>query len=99
VNDAEADAYFATREREKQIGAWASQQSQPLTNREELEARIAEVEARFKGKPVPRPPHWSGWRLTPARYEFWSQGDFRLHERECFERNADGSWRRFLLYP
>lgn len=99
VNAATADAYFASRDREKQIGAWASLQSQMLGSRAELEARIAEVTKKYEGKPIPRPPHWSGWRLLPERFEFWSQGDFRLHARDVYARKPDGTWQHALLYP
>jgi pyridoxamine 5'-phosphate oxidase len=97
VSAAEADAYFATRGREKQLGAWASRQSETLPNRTALEARIAEAAARFPNT-VPRPAHWSGWRLSPQRIEFWIQKDYRLHERELFTRNAAG-WESSALYP
>lgn len=100
VSDAEADAYFATRERGKQIGAWASFQSQPLENRELLSERLAQFNAVYEGLSVPRPPHWSGWRLSPMRMEFWSQGEFRLHEREVFIReDAVAPWKQGFLYP
>lgn len=100
VSDAEADAYFASRERGKQIGAWASLQSQPMANRAEFETRIAEVTRRYEGATVPRPPHWSGWRLIPTSLEFWSQGEFRLHERELYTRpGVDAPWQLSLLYP
>ena len=98
VSDAEADAYFASRARESQIGAWASQQSQDLSSMDELRARVAEVEARFADQPVPRPPHWSGRRVRPSSIEFWHAGDFRLHERRRFERDGDG-WRMRRLFP
>lgn len=100
VSDAEADAYFASRPRKRQLGAWASQQSRPLANRAELEARNAEFEKKFASGEVPRPPHWSGWRLTPLAMEFWINSDARLHERELFTRpRADAPWQHSLLYP
>jgi pyridoxamine 5'-phosphate oxidase len=97
VPDAEADAYFATRPRESQLGAWASLQSQPLPDRETFEARIAEIAARFPDV-VPRPPRWSGWRVTPERIEFWQARDGRWHEREVFWHEPEG-WRFGLVYP
>lgn len=98
VDGNEADAYFATRPRESQIGAWASRQSQPLSGRDELEARIADFDRKFEGGPVPRPEFWSGFRLVPARIEFWKRGEFRLHERIVYTRNVQG-WTFEQVYP
>lgn len=96
--DADADAYFASRGRDSQIGAWASDQSRPLGSRSEFLARIAKVAARYMIGPVPRPPHWGGFRLRPERIEFWSDRPHRLHERQLFTRTTDG-WDEGLLYP
>jgi pyridoxamine 5'-phosphate oxidase len=98
VSEAEGDAYFATRHRDSQLGAWASDQSRPLPSRAVFEARFAEMEARFAGGGVPRPPHWSGFRVMPERIEFWSDRAHRLHERRLFTRSAAG-WDESLLYP
>ena len=98
VSAAEADAYFASRPRGSQIGAWASLQSQPLASRAVFEQRIIETEARFEGMDVPRPPHWSGFRVLPERIEFWYGAGFRLHERDCYERSGE-VWSRVALYP
>lgn len=98
VSDATADAYFATRGRDSQLGAWASDQSRPLDSRATFEARFAEMTARFDGKNVPRPPHWSGYCLTPVHFEFWQDQAHRLHERRIFSRNGD-DWTEGLLYP
>ena len=98
VTEAEADAYHAARARSSQIGAWASDQSRELPDRLALERRIAEMGLKFGLGPVPRPPHWSGFRLTPRSLEFWRDRPFRLHERLAFER-ADGGWSVKRLYP
>ena len=98
VTPGEADAYFATRARSAQIGAWASDQSRELPDRLALERRIGEMGLRFGLGPVPRPPHWSGFRLMPQRIEFWRDRPFRLHERLLFER-AGEAWTVRRLYP
>lgn len=95
---AEADAYFATRSRQSQLGAWASRQSEPLASREALLAGVAEAEARFAEGPVPRPDYWRGYRVTPERMEFWQDGAFRLHDRVVFAR-AGARWSKTRLNP
>jgi pyridoxamine 5'-phosphate oxidase len=94
----EADSYFATRARDSQLGAWASDQSRPLDSRAAFEARYEAMRAQYDGRDVPRPPRWAGWRVVPERIEFWSDRAHRLHERRLFTRQADG-WSEGLLYP
>jgi pyridoxamine 5'-phosphate oxidase len=98
VSDAEADAYFASRARDSRIGAWASTQSETLESMALLRDRVVAAEARFGTGPVPRPPHWSGWRVRPRRIEFWHAGEFRLHERRVFERDGE-QWTMRRLFP
>ena len=98
VSDAEADAYFATRPRLSQLGAWASRQSRPMAGRFELEQAVAAAGLRFGLGRVPRPPHWSGFRVVPTRIEFWQQRAFRHHDRQLFVREA-GGWRAQWLFP
>jgi pyridoxamine 5'-phosphate oxidase len=100
VTDAEADTYFATRPKQAQIGAWASKQSQELESRFAFEQAIAKVAAKHVIGDVPRPPGWSGWRITPSRIEFWHDRPFRLHDRIEFRRDAAGQpWSKTRMYP
>lgn len=94
----EADAYFASRPRESQIGAWASKQSATLDSRETFDKQIAFYDSKFEGMDVPRPPHWSGFRVVPEMFEFWYGAEFRLHERQCYER-VNGEWSKRMLFP
>lgn len=98
VSDDDADAYFASRVRGSQIGAWASDQSRPLNGRFELEKRVARFSAKFGIGKVPRPPHWTGYRVVPSAIEFWADKPFRLHERILFAR-TDGGWAQTRLFP
>jgi pyridoxamine 5'-phosphate oxidase len=99
VTDAEADAYYATRARISRLGAWASDQSRVLPDRTVLERRLAEYEARYPGEDVPRPPHWSGYRVLPERFEFWQNMPYRLHDRTVYTRAANGGWIVGKLFP
>ncbi len=98
VSDAEADAYFASRPRTSRLGAWASQQSRPLESRFALEKAVAVYTAKYPIGEVPRPPYWSGYRLTPVEWEFWKDMPFRLHNRVVFRKSGDG-WEKTRLYP
>ena len=99
VSDAEADAYFVSRPRGSQLGAWASLQSETLDSRQAFERRLAGFEHEFADRDVPRPPRWGGFRVVPASIEFWYGADFRLHERWLYERDAGGAWSKRMLYP
>ena len=98
VSEAEADSYFASRGRDSQLGAWASDQSRPLPDRATFEARFEEMTKRFENQPVPRPPRWSGFRVVPSRIEYWSDRAHRLHERRVFVRTGN-RWSESMLYP
>jgi pyridoxamine 5'-phosphate oxidase len=99
VTDAEADAYYASRARISRLGAWASDQSRVLPDRAVLERRLAEYEARYPGEDIPRPPHWSGYRVIPERFEFWQNMPYRLHDRTVYAKAADGGWMVGKLFP
>jgi pyridoxamine 5'-phosphate oxidase len=98
VSDAEADAYYASRPRISRLGAWASQQSRPLSDRTILEKRLAEMEARYPDE-IPRPEYWSGYRVLPERFEFWQDMPYRLHDRTIYLRSVDGVWEQSKLFP
>lgn len=99
VSSDEADAYFASRSRDSQIGAWASNQSWSLPSRAEFESKYEQLRDKFEGEDIPRPPHWGGFRVIPESFEFWSDRPHRLHERRLFTRAPDGGWSEGLLYP
>ena len=99
VSDEEADAYFASRPRGSQLGAWASKQSETLEAREQFDERLAQAEREFEGRDVPRPPRWTGLRVKPDTIEFWYGANFRLHERQAYERDVAGEWHRRMLFP
>ena len=98
VSEEEADIYFASRGRDSQLGAWASNQSRPLPDRATFEARFEEMRARFENQPIARPPHWSGFRVVPTRIEYWSDRAHRLHQRRLFVRTGN-RWNESMLYP
>ncbi len=99
VDASDSDDYYASRPRGSRIGAWASDQSQPLSSRETLLQKTAALEKQYEGQDIPRPPHWGGFRIVPSRIEFWQQGEFRLHDRFVFVRGTDGAWSVQRLYP
>jgi pyridoxamine 5'-phosphate oxidase len=99
VGDAEADAYFASRPRVSQLGAWASRQSETLASRETFDQLLAQLEQEFAGREVPRPLRWSGLRVRPEKLEFWYGAEFRLHERWLYENDRAGDWSKRMLYP
>jgi pyridoxamine 5'-phosphate oxidase len=100
VSNAEADAYYASRPKGSRIGAWASQQSQPLASRAVLEQSVTDLEAKFTGDDIPRPPHWTGFRVTPSEIEFWHDRPYRLHDRIVFRRDVPTApWSKTRLYP
>jgi pyridoxamine 5'-phosphate oxidase len=99
VTEAEADAYFLTRPRISRLGAWASRQSEEIASREVLLERLRAVDQQYPGEDVPRPPHWSGWRLMPREIEFWAEADFRLHDRRIYRQLPGGGWSQAVLSP
>ncbi|MDR2872570.1 MAG: pyridoxamine 5'-phosphate oxidase [Xanthomonadaceae bacterium] len=99
VSDEEADAYFATRPRTSQLGAWVSRQSEPLAAREDFEVNLEQVNTKFGGCEIPRPPAWHGVRIVPLAIEFWYGAEFRLHERWRYALESDGRWHKQMLYP
>ena len=99
VTDAEADAYFSTRPRISRLGAWASDQSRDLPERTELERRLANYDTTYPGDDIPRPPHWSGFRIVPDRFEFWQNMPFRLHDRTVYTKSPGNGWMVSKLYP
>lgn len=99
VDPAQSDAYFATRPRGSQLAAWASEQSEPVEGREEMDRRLADATSRFEGAPVPRPPWWQGYRVSPHEVEFWQQGPFRMHDRFLYRRDRAGAWQTARLFP
>ena len=99
VTAAEADAYYATRARVSRLGAWASDQSRPLSERAELERRLEYFEEKYPGEAIPRPPHWHGYRVLPDRFEFWQNMPYRLHDRTIFEHASGGGWTHGKLFP
>ncbi len=99
VTDAEADAYFSTRPRISRLGAWASDQSRDLPERTELERRLANYDTTYPGDDIPRPPHWSGFRIVPDRFEFWQNMPFRLHDRTVYTKSPGNGWTVSKLYP
>ena len=99
VSDQEADEYFATRPRTSQLGAWASKQSRPLKSQTHLLAEVAKYEAMYLARKIPRPPHWSGFRVVPYYFEFWTAGKFRLHDRIAYELEDGNQWKKIRLNP
>jgi pyridoxamine 5'-phosphate oxidase len=100
VSDEEADVYYNTRHRGSRVGAWASKQSQDLSNYDELKNFVEEYEAKFEGQDdIPRPPYWTGFRVKPDYFEFWIDGDHRLHQRHLYKPDDNGGWERGMLYP